>query len=107
MGSENGVRLRYFLILLLRPSTRFFSNPMSFPLNPSSSLRDEERVRIYLRRKHRQARKGYRSVKSLYGDLGLYKIPTTAPWTRTAKAARLHQRPYLLLRAISIRGTIR
>jgi RNA-directed DNA polymerase len=47
----------------------------------------EERVRIYLRRKHRQARKGYRSVKFLYGDLGLYKIPTTAPWTQTAKAA--------------------
>jgi RNA-directed DNA polymerase len=47
----------------------------------------EERVRIYLRRKHRQARKGYQSVKFLYGDLGLYKIPTTAPWTRTAKAA--------------------
>ena len=47
----------------------------------------EERVRIYLRRKHRQVRKGYRSVKFLYGDLGLYKIPTTAPWTRTAKAA--------------------
>jgi RNA-directed DNA polymerase len=47
----------------------------------------EERVRIYLRRKHRQARKGYRSVRFLYGDLGLYKIPTTAPWTQTAKAA--------------------
>jgi hypothetical protein len=47
----------------------------------------EERVRIYLRRKHRQARKGYRSAKFLYGDLGLYKIPTTAPWTQTAKAA--------------------
>jgi len=47
----------------------------------------EERVRIYLRRKHGQARKGYRSVKFLYGDLGLYKIPTTAPWTQTAKAA--------------------
>ena len=47
----------------------------------------EERVRIYLRRKHREARKGYRSVKFLYGDLGLYKIPTTAPWTQTAKAA--------------------
>ena len=47
----------------------------------------EERVRIYLRRKHRPARKGYRSVKFLYGDLGLYKIPTTAPWTQTAKAA--------------------
>ena len=37
MGSENGVRLRYFFIFLLRPSTRFFSNSMSFSLNPSSS----------------------------------------------------------------------
>src|SRR4030042_2229990 len=34
----NGVRLRYFVIFILRPSTRFFSKPMSFSLNPSSSL---------------------------------------------------------------------
>ena len=47
----------------------------------------EERVRIYLKRKHRKERKGYLSMKFLYGELGLYKIPTTAPWTRTAKAA--------------------
>jgi len=35
---KNGVRLRYFLIFLLRPSTRFFFKSMSFSLNPSSSL---------------------------------------------------------------------
>src|SRR3989304_6337341 len=34
---QNGVRLRYFFIFILRPSTRFFSKPMSFSLNPSSS----------------------------------------------------------------------
>jgi RNA-directed DNA polymerase len=47
----------------------------------------EERMRIYLRRKHRKARKGHLSAAFLYGDLGLYKIPTTAPWTQTVKAA--------------------
>jgi len=46
----------------------------------------EERVRIYLRRKHRKARKGYLPAEFLYGELGLYKIPTKAPWTQTVKA---------------------
>ena len=49
----------------------------------------DERVRIYLRRKHQEKSRGYKAYpyKYLYGTLGLYKIPTTAPWTQTAKAA--------------------
>ena len=49
----------------------------------------EERVRIYLRRKHRTKSRGYKTFpyQYLYEDLGLYKIPTTAPWTQTAKAS--------------------
>ena len=49
----------------------------------------EQRVRIYLRRKHRTQSWGYRAYpnKYLYNILGLYKIPTTAPWTQAAKAA--------------------
>jgi group II intron reverse transcriptase/maturase len=49
----------------------------------------DERVRIYLRRKHRLKSRGYKAFpyKYLYEDLGLYKIPTTAPWTQTAKAS--------------------
>jgi RNA-directed DNA polymerase len=49
----------------------------------------EERVRIYLRRKHGLKSRGYRAYPYafLYETLGLYKIPTTAPWTQTAKAA--------------------
>ncbi len=48
----------------------------------------EERVRIYLRRKHGKKSRGYKAYpyKYLYVNLGLYKIPTTAPWTQTAKA---------------------
>ena len=48
----------------------------------------DERVRTYLRRKHCKKSRGYRAYpyKYLYGMLGLYKIPTTAPWTQTAKA---------------------
>jgi group II intron reverse transcriptase/maturase len=47
----------------------------------------DERVRTYLRRKHGKKSRGYRAYpyKYLYGMLGLYKIPTTAPWTQTAK----------------------
>ena len=43
----------------------------------------DERVRIYLRRKHAKKSRGYKaySYQYLYGTLGLYKIPTTAPWT--------------------------
>jgi hypothetical protein len=47
----------------------------------------KERVRIYLRKKHQ--RKGrYKAYPNsyLYETLGLYKIPTTAPWTQTVKA---------------------
>jgi group II intron reverse transcriptase/maturase len=49
----------------------------------------DERVRIYLRRKHAKKSRGYKaySYRYLYETLGLYKIPTTAPWTQTAKAA--------------------
>jgi len=48
----------------------------------------DERVRTYLRRKYSIKGRGYRafSYKYLHEDLGLYKIPTTAPWTQTAKA---------------------
>lgn len=48
----------------------------------------EERVRIYLRRKHRRRSRGYKAYPNsyLYDRLGLYKIPTTAPWTQLAKA---------------------
>jgi RNA-directed DNA polymerase len=48
----------------------------------------EERVRIYLSRKHRLRGRGYRKYPNayLYENLGLYRIPTTAPWTQNAKA---------------------
>lgn len=48
----------------------------------------DERVRIYLRRKHGLKSRGYRAYPYayLYEHLGLYRIPTTAPWTQTAKA---------------------
>jgi len=48
----------------------------------------DERVRIYLRRKHGKKSRGYREYPSryLYEALRLYQIPTTAPWTQTAKA---------------------
>ncbi|MDO9124972.1 MAG: group II intron reverse transcriptase/maturase [Deltaproteobacteria bacterium] len=48
----------------------------------------DERVRTYLRRKHAKKSRGYKEYpyQYLYGTLGLYKIPTTAPWTHTAKA---------------------
>lgn len=46
------------------------------------------RVRIYLRRKHGVGNKGYKlyPYSYLYDILGLYKIPTTSPWTSTVKA---------------------
>jgi RNA-directed DNA polymerase len=49
----------------------------------------EERVRIYLRRKHRKKGRGYKAYgyRFLYERLGLYKIPTTAPWTQTVNAS--------------------
>lgn len=54
-------------------------------------LRDytEERVRVYLSRKHRFKGRGYAKYPNayLYENLGLYKIPATAPWAQAAKAA--------------------
>ena len=48
----------------------------------------DERVRTYLRRKHGIKNRGYGAFpyEYLHEDLGLYKIPTTAPWTQTVKA---------------------
>jgi hypothetical protein len=48
-----------------------------------------ERVRVYLRRKHAKKSRGYKAYphRYLYENLGLYKIPTTAPWTQTVKAS--------------------
>jgi group II intron reverse transcriptase/maturase len=50
----------------------------------------EERVRIYLSRKHRLRGRGYIKYPNayLYGSLGLYRIPTTAPWTHAKAAGR-------------------
>jgi len=49
----------------------------------------DERVRIYLRRKHGMKSRGYRAYPSryLYETLQLYPIPTTAPWRLAAKAS--------------------
>jgi RNA-directed DNA polymerase len=49
----------------------------------------EERVRMYLRRKHRLRGRGYKKYPNsyLYENLGLFRIPTNAPWTQNAKAA--------------------
>jgi RNA-directed DNA polymerase len=49
----------------------------------------DERVRIYLRRKHTKKSRGYKDYpyRYLYDNLGLYKIPTTAPWVQMAKAS--------------------
>jgi RNA-directed DNA polymerase len=49
----------------------------------------EERVRIYLRRRTGKGNKGYNQYPNpyLYQSLHLYRIPTTAPWTQTAKAS--------------------
>jgi group II intron reverse transcriptase/maturase len=48
----------------------------------------DERMRIYLRRKHAKKSRGYKDYPYRYlcENLGLYKIPTTAPWTQTVKA---------------------
>jgi hypothetical protein len=49
----------------------------------------EERVKRYLRRKHRKKRRSHKifSFNYMYGKLGLYKIPITSPWTQTVKAS--------------------
>jgi len=46
------------------------------------------RMRIYIRRKHHYHSLGYKAFPDKYYQevLGLYKVPTTAPWTRSAKA---------------------
>ncbi len=48
----------------------------------------ENRIRIYLRRKHRIRSKGYKLYPNsyLYEKLGLFRIPLTAQWTQTVKA---------------------
>ena len=50
----------------------------------------EERVRMYLRRKHRLRSRGYTKYPNtyLYENLGLYKIPATAPWAQAKAAGR-------------------
>jgi len=49
----------------------------------------EERVRTYLRRKHRKRTRCYKIYPNsyLYQVLGLYKVPTTAPWTQALAKA--------------------
>ncbi len=48
----------------------------------------DERMRTYLRRKHRKKTRGYKAYpyRYLHETLGLIKISTAAPWTHTAKA---------------------
>jgi RNA-directed DNA polymerase len=50
----------------------------------------EERVRTYLRRKHRHRTRAYRALPYtvLYDRLGLYRLPMRAPWTPPAHASR-------------------
>lgn len=50
----------------------------------------EERVRMHLSRKHRLGSRGYRKYPNsyLYENLGLYKLPATAPWTAKAAGRR-------------------
>ena len=50
----------------------------------------EERVRTYLRRKHRHRTRAYQAIPYtvLYGRLGLYRLPTRAPWTTPMHAVR-------------------
>jgi RNA-directed DNA polymerase len=50
----------------------------------------EDRVRTYLRRKHRYRSRGYQAFPHavLYGRLGLYRLPTRAPWPSPTHALR-------------------
>ena len=50
----------------------------------------EERVRTYLRRKHRKRERGYIAYPNtyFYERLGLNRIPTTAPWKANASGRR-------------------
>ena len=47
------------------------------------------RMRIYLRRKHHYQSLGYKAYpdRYYYETLGLYEVPTKAPWTQSAKAS--------------------
>jgi hypothetical protein len=47
------------------------------------------RMRIYLRRKHHYHSFGYKAYpdRYYYESLGLYEVPTKAPWTQAAKAS--------------------
>jgi len=47
------------------------------------------RMRIYLRRKHHYHSLGYKAYPDgyYYDSLGLYEVPTKAPWAQTVKAA--------------------
>ena len=47
------------------------------------------RMRIYLRRKHHYHSLGYKAYpdRYYYDSLGLYEVPTRAPWTQIVKAA--------------------
>ena len=47
------------------------------------------RIRIYLRRKHHYRSFGYKAYpdRYYYGSLGLYEVPTKAPWVQPAKAS--------------------
>ena len=65
--------------------------PTQSGLDPDfSALRNflEERVRIYLRRKHQKKSRGYKAYpySYLYDTLKLFKLPMKAPWTQAAKA---------------------
>jgi group II intron reverse transcriptase/maturase len=50
----------------------------------------EERVRTYLRRKHRHRTRAYQALPYtvLYARLGLYRLPTRAPWPTPTHAVR-------------------
>jgi group II intron reverse transcriptase/maturase len=50
----------------------------------------EERVRTYLRRKHRHRTRAYQALPYtvLYKRLGLYRLPMRAPWTTPTHAGR-------------------
>lgn len=47
------------------------------------------RIRVYLRRKHGYRSFGYRAFPDRYyfDSLGVYQVPTTAPWTQRANAS--------------------
>ena len=65
----------------------FYHGNSSRDLTKLKSFLDD-RVRIYLRRKHVKKSRDYKDYpySYLYDNLGLYKIPTTAPWAQAAKA---------------------